>query len=167
MKIVLSTVTPSQIETECLVVSVLDKSEKGAKDSAPEVQCTDTAIQKAAAGVIASKEVTGKLFETLLLHNPQGLKARRVLFVGGGKAKSFSSVELRKVAGAATRFLKGKNLLSFAILAPDSWKGQADASDQSTFVFERGGLSEAVKAITEGSIAADFDPDYYRSDRKN
>lgn len=167
MKLVLSTSTPSQIETECLVIPVLDASDKGAKDPVAEVQSPDPAVRKAAEEVISSKEVTGKLFETLLLHKPQGLKAKRVLFVGGGKAKNFSSVELRKVAGTASRFLKGKNLLSFAIVAPDSWKGQADPTEHSTYAFERGGQPEAVKAIAEGAVAADFDPDYYRSDRKN
>src|SRR6185369_7229602 len=160
MKIVLSTTALSQIDTECLVVPVLDKGEK---DPAPEVQSSDAAVRKTAEDLIASKEVTGRLFETVLLHRPQGLKAKRVLFVGGGKAKNFSSIELRKVAGTAARFLKGKNILSFAVATPDSWKGQADASAHSTYAFERGGLPEAVKSIVEGAVAGDFDPDYYRS----
>ena len=154
MKAVLSTTSPSQIETECLVIPVLDKSEKGAKDSVAEVQSSDPSLRKAADDLVANKEVTGKSFETVLLHKPAGLKAKRILFVGGGKAKNFSSVELRKVAGAAARFLKGKNILSFTLAAPDLTKAQD-------------GPAEAVKAIVEGAIAADFDPDYYRSDRKN
>ena len=167
MKIVLSTTAPAQIETECLVVPVLDISEKGAKDPIPEVQSSDAAIRKTAEDVIAAKEVTGKAFETLLFHKPQGLMAKRILFVGGGKAKNFSLAELRKVAGTAARFLKGKNILSFAIAAPESWKREADVSVHSTYLFERGGLADAAKAITEGVVAGDFDPDYYRSDRKN
>jgi leucyl aminopeptidase len=153
MKIVLSTTAPSQNETDCLVVPVLDKSEKGAKEPITEVQSSDAALVKAAEEVISSKELTGKIFETLLLHKPQGLKAKRLLFVGGGKANSFSAIELRKVGGTAARFLKGKNIRSFALVAPNA--------------SERVGLPEAVKALAEGSIAGDFDPDYYRSDRKN
>jgi leucyl aminopeptidase len=153
MKIDLSTAAPSQIEAECLVVPVLDKSDKGSKEPVADVLSSDAALLKAAEEVISSKELTGKIFETLLLHKPQGLKAKRLLFVGGGKAKNFSSVELRKVAGTAARFLKGKNILSFAMLAPASG--------------EHGGIADAVKALTEGAIAGDFDPDYYRSDRKN
>ena len=164
MKIALSTTAPSQIDTECLVVAVLDKGEK---DPVPEVQSSDAAIRKSAEDLIASKEVTGRLFESVLLHRPQGVKAKRVLFVGGGKAKNFSSIELRKVAGTAARFLKTKTLRSFAFAAPESWTGKADPSAQSTTSFERGGMQDALKSITEGTIAGDFDPDYYKSDRKD
>src|SRR5271157_1412113 len=114
MKITICTTTPSQIETECLVVPVLDASaaaSNGEKPKpAPQLQTDDKAVLDAAADLIASGEVTGKLLETALLHKPQGLKARRLLLVGGGKAKSFSSYELRKLAGAAVRNLKAKNL---------------------------------------------------------
>jgi leucyl aminopeptidase len=164
MKIALSTTAPSQIDTECLVVPVLDK---GGKESVAEVQSSDAAVRKAAEELIGSKELTGKLFETVLLHRPQGLKAKRLLFIGGGKAKNYSSVELRKLAGTAARFLKGKQLRSFVFVAPESWSGRADQSVHSTFATERGGHPEAVKSIVEGAVAGDFDPDYYKSDRKD
>ena len=164
MKIVLSSSSPSQIETECLVIPVLDKGEK---EPVVEIQASDSAIRKAADGLIGSKELTGKLFETVFLHQPTGVKAKRVLFVGGGKAKNFSSVELRKVAGTAARFSKGKNIRSYAFAAPETWTGKAEQSAHSTFATERNGLPEAVKSIVEGAVAADFDPDYYKSDRKD
>jgi leucyl aminopeptidase len=34
-------------------------------------------------------------------------------------------------------------------------------------VFERGGMPDAVKSIVEGAYVADFDPDTYKSDRKD
>ena len=40
--------------------------------------------------MIASGEVTGKMFESTLLHRPARLKAKRLLLLGGGKAKEFS-----------------------------------------------------------------------------
>ncbi len=164
MKIVLSTAAPSAIETDCLVVPVLDK---GDKDPVPEVQSADTALRKAADDLIASKEVTGKLFETVLLHKPQGLKAQRVLFVGGGKEKNYSSYEVRKLAGTAVRFLKGKNIRSFVFAAPETWTGKAEPNSYAALTIERAGLDEAVKATAEGAVAADFDPDYYKKDRKD
>ena len=117
----LSPSVPSQLETECLVVVVLDRSEKdrGEKDKpAPTVECADAAVREAAKEVIASGEVTGKSFETTLLHRPTGLKAKRLLLVGGGKAKNFSAAELRKLAGAAVRTLKSKSIHSFAFALP-------------------------------------------------
>ncbi len=87
-------------------------------ETLPQIQTDDKAVRAAAADLIASGEVTGKMLETTLLHKPQGLKAKRLLLIGGGKAKSFSSYELRKLAGAAVRTLKAKDLKSFAFVAP-------------------------------------------------
>ena len=165
MKLVLSTSSPSQLETECLVVSVLDQGD--AKNPAPVVQTSDSTLLALAKPLIENKELTGKAFEQLFLYSPQGVKAKRVLFLGGGKAKDYSSVELRRVAGAAVRAMKPKNLKSFALLAPETWTGKADPEAHSTFAFERGGSTEAVRAIAEGIVAGNFDADYYKSDRKD
>jgi leucyl aminopeptidase len=148
MKTNLSSTTPSQLETDCLVVVVLDRNEKD--KSAPSIECDDDAVVAAAKDVIASGEVTGKSFETTLLHNPTGLKAKRLLLIGGGKAKDFSAAELRKIAGTAARTLKGKNIRSFAF-APGG-------AVPSPF---------AIRAIVEGATIGDFDPGYYKSDRKD
>jgi leucyl aminopeptidase len=154
MKTNLSSSTPSQLETDCLVVVTLDRNErdKGEKDKpSPSVESADAAVREAAKDVIASGEVTAKPFETTLLHRPAGLKAKRLLLVGGGKAKAFSGAELRKLAGTAVRTLKGKSIPSFAVVVPET--GIA--------------ASEAVRAIVEGAFIGDFDPGYYKSDRKN
>jgi leucyl aminopeptidase len=164
MKISLATSSPSQLETECLAVTVIDT---GDKKPAPGVLSSDPAVVAAAADLIASGEVTGKIFETVLLHKPVGLKAKRLLFVGGGKAKNFSAYELRKMAGTAVRFLKAKGIRGFAFVAPESWGGQADQAAQSTHVAERSGAAEAGRAIVEGAIVGNFDPNTYQSDRKD
>ena len=170
MKTTLSTASPSQFETECLVVPVLDAAENnnGCKSDKhnPQIQTDDKAVLDAAADLIASGEVTGKMLDIALLHKPAGLKAKRLVLIGGGKAKNFSSYELRKLAGAAVRNLKAKDLKSFAFVAPSLWTGQADTSSQSTLIFKRGGMEDAVKSIVEGAFVGNFDPDYYKSDRK-
>src|ERR1700688_1539416 len=102
----LSSSVPSQLETDCLVVVVLDQSEKdqSKKDKpAVTVESSDDAVREAARDVISAGEVTGKTFETTLLHNPAGLKAKRLLLLGGGKATNFSAADLRKLAGTAGR----------------------------------------------------------------
>ncbi|MDR3747374.1 MAG: leucyl aminopeptidase [Acidobacteriota bacterium] len=155
MKTTLHTASPSQIETECLVVPVLDALQNNNGDKSdkhdPRLQTADKAVIAAAADLIASGEVTGKMLEMTLLHKPAGLKAKRLLLLGGGKAKSFSSYELRRLAGAAVRNLKSKDLKSFAFLAPKLAKS---------------GMDDAVKSIVEGAFVGNFDPDYYKSDRK-
>ena len=145
----LSSSTPSQLETECLVAVVLDRGEKD--KPAVNVESTDAAVRDAAKDVIASGEATGKAFETTLIHRPAGLKAKRLLLIGGGKAKSFSASDLRKLAGAAVRTLKGKSLRSFAFAVPEN--GIAPA--------------EAIRTVVEGAFVGNFEPDYYKSDRKD
>lgn len=144
-----SLVSPAQLDTECLAIVVLDEGEEG--KPRPAVQSADVAVLNAAKELTSTDEVTGKIFETVVVHRPQGLKAKRLLLVGGGKAKDFSSYELRKLAGTAIRFLKPKNIRKLAFLAPPLNAGAADA----------------VKAIVEGALAGDFDPDTYKSDRKD
>src|SRR5216684_3424194 len=155
----LSSSVPSQLETDCLVVVVLDRSEKDQSEKdqskkdkpAVTVESSEAAVREAARDVISSGEVTGKTFETTLLHRPAGLKAKRLLLVGGGKAKTFSAAELRKLAGAAVRTLKGKNIRSFAFALPENGVSANDG----------------VRAIVEGAFVGNFDPDYYKSDRKD
>src|SRR5215472_9743831 len=155
----------AQIETECLAVAVLD--EGSGKDPKPVIVTDDADVKKAVADLLSSGEVTGKIFETVMIHRPQGVKARRLLLVGGGKARNFSAYELRKVAGTAVRFLKPKSIRTLAFAVPPSWSGDADPSAPSTHIAERRGPAEAVKAVVEGAYVADFDPDVYRSDRRD
>ncbi|HEY3928929.1 MAG TPA: leucyl aminopeptidase [Candidatus Koribacter sp.] len=163
MNIKIATTDPLAFATDALVVLAIDDGDKD--NNQPEFQTKSDSIAKAAADLVASKEITGRLFEVATLHRPDGLKARRLVVVGCGKAKSFTSYELRKVAGAAVRALK-KSLKSIAIVAPESWSGSADPASQSTLIFERGGLLEVIKAIAEGAVIANTDYNYYHSDRK-
>jgi leucyl aminopeptidase len=159
MKITLSLSPAAQVETECLVVVVLDRAENNdkakpgrPKNDKPEafVSASDKSVQQAAADLLSSGDVAGNVFEVSWLHKPAGLKAKRLLLVGGGKAKSFSATELRKVAGAAVRALKPRNLRSLAFVVPDQVEAEA-----------------AVKAVIEGALVGNFDPDTYKSDRKD
>jgi leucyl aminopeptidase len=72
-----------------------------------------------------------------------------LLLVGGGKAKTFSAAELRKLAGAAVRTLKSKSIRSFAFVVPESALP----------------ASQGVPSIVEGAFVGNFDPGYYKSDR--
>ncbi len=139
----------AEVETECLVAIALDHGTN--QKSEPRLTVKDPALEKAIADLIASGELTGKAYESVLLHRPQGLKAKRLLVVGAGKAKNFSHVEVRKAAGTALRTLKPKMIKSCAFVLPELSSG----------------AEEAVRAIVEGSLVADYDPDTYRSDRKD
>ncbi len=148
MKTTLSLSSAAQVETECLALVVLDRGEKDKTEAF--VSTSDKSVQQVAVELLSAGDVSGKLFEVTWLHKPAGLKAKRLLLIGGGKAKNFSTSELRKVAGAAVRALKPRTLRSLAFVVPE----QIAAED-------------AVKAIVEGGMIGNFDPDSYKSDRKN
>jgi len=148
MKTILSLSLPAQIETECLVAVVLDRGEKEKTDVF--VSASDKAVLQAASAIVSSGDITAKNFETTWLHAPSGLKAKRLLLVGGGKSKSFSIPDLRKLAGAAVRALKPRNLRRLAFVVPEG----VSATD-------------GVRAILEGAFVGNFDPDTYKSDRKD
>src|SRR5206468_6848377 len=97
-----------------------------------------------------SKEFSGKPFEMALLHKPAGLKARRLLLVGCGKAGAFTASTLRRAAGAALRHLKSKSSRDIAMLLDPDF---AEA--------------ESVAAAVEGAILGDFEPDALKSDKKD
>jgi leucyl aminopeptidase len=156
MKTTISVSMPTQLETESLAAVVLDQADQTQKDkhkdAKPQLKLatSDAAVQSAAADLLVSGELTGKPFEINLLHKPAGVKAKRLLLIGAGSAKKFSSYDLRRIAGAAVRTLKSRGIRSFAFIAPPSIPAE-----------------EAVSAIVEGALVGNFDPDYYRSDRKD
>src|SRR5580700_540773 len=102
------------------------------------------------ATLVTSGEITGKALETVLLHFPEGMDAKRLLLVGAGKPGKFAVGDLRKIAGAALRYLKSRGVKKFIFLAREGERGSA-----------------AAQAVTEGLITADFESDKYRTDKKN
>ena len=156
MKTTISLTTPAQLETESLVAVVLDESDPAQKeknkDTKPHLKLatSDSAVQSVPADLLASGEMTGKPFEINLLHKPAGLKAKRLLLISCGAAKKFTSYDLRRIAGAAVRTLKSRGIRTFAFITPPGIPPV-----------------EAVRAIVEGALVGNFDPDYYRSDRKD
>jgi len=148
MKITLSVSPAAQLETECLAAIALDRGEKEKTDAF--VAASDQALQQAATDLSSSGDITGKNLELTWVHKPASAKAKRLLLVGGGKAKKFGASELRKAAGAAVRALKSRNLRSLAFVAPDGIPSD-----------------EALRAIVEGALVGDFDSDTYKSDRKD
>ncbi|MGA7343049.1 MAG: leucyl aminopeptidase [Terracidiphilus sp.] len=142
------------IETELLAVTAADTQTSKAADAkpAPALLSTDAQVHAAAAAVLASGEFKAGANETLLLHAPAGLKARRLLIVGLGKLGKATAHEVRNAAGTAVRFVKPRGMRSLVFALPQSDGLDAEAS---------------VRAAAEGALVGDFDADTYRSDRKD
>ena len=94
-------------------------------------------------------EIAGKLLEFTLVHGVEGYRARRVLIAGAGKRDKFDAASLRKVAGAAIRFLKGKGVASVG------------------FGLDSDGLNtpELVTAAAEGALSGVWEPDRLKTDK--
>ena len=93
----------------------------------------------------ASGEFTGKSGELAVQHAPQGLKARRLAVVGGGKRDKFDPAVLRRAVGTAVRALKQKGVKKLAW-----WLSGANAD-------------AGAEAAVEGAIRGNFEPDRYKT----
>jgi leucyl aminopeptidase len=145
----------SAIETELLAVLAADgQTGKGAEAKpAPMLLTDDEAVKAAAAAVLASGEFKGGTNETLLLHAPQGLKAKRLLLVGVGKLAKATAHSVRNAAGTAVRFAKPRGIREVVLALPGlSSETQPHA---------------VARAAAEGAVLGDMDTDTYRSERKD
>ena len=146
MQITLETKPFATIESDALVSYVFEESDPIQGRITELDQFTDGLLRKLA----KSGELTGKPLEMTLVHSPRGLKAERLLLVGAGKKEKFDSAVLRKIGGAALRYLKSRSVKRFAFLMRES------------------DLTETgVQTVVEGLLAASFEADKYKSDKKD
>ncbi len=144
----------SSLAMELLVVLAADGSgskEKNAK-AEPVLLSREAAVISGAKQALASGEFSAGACETLLLHAPAELKAKRLLILGVGKAAKVSVSDVRKAAGAAVRLAKPRGIRDVTFVLPEH-----DSLE----------LASAARAAVEGAFVGDFDPDTYRSDRKD
>jgi leucyl aminopeptidase len=156
MKTQLSFAVAAQIETALLAVLAVDtETEKGPDAKpAPALLTADPAISAAAAAVLSSGEYKAGANETLLLHAPAGLAAKRLLLVGLGKQAMATVHGVRNAAGTAVRFTKPRGIRELVFALPDNSSKSLPPAG-------------VARAAVEGAFVGDFDPDTYRSDRKD
>jgi leucyl aminopeptidase len=146
MQITLDTKSFGALETDALVTYVFEDGEP-ISGRVAEIDAAAGGLLKKLAGC---GELTGKPLEFTLIHAPAGLKAARLLLVGAGKKDSFNSATVRKLAGAALRYLKARSVKNLAFL-----------------VRENGATADAAQALAEGFITANFETDKYKTEKKN
>jgi leucyl aminopeptidase len=144
----------AEIETEVLAVLAADTQTSKAPDAKPQpvLLTSDAAILAAAASVLASGEYKAGANETVLLHAPAGVAAKRLLLVGLGKQAKATADKVRNAAGTAVRFIKPRGIRELVFALPES---------------ELLPAASCARAAVEGAFVGDFDPDTYRSDRKD
>jgi leucyl aminopeptidase len=154
MRTELSLTPLAEIATELLAILAIDsQTEKGPDvKPLPELLTSDAAVKSAASAVLASGEYKAGTNETVLIHAPAGLKAKRLLVVGLGKKAKATVHALRSAAGTAVRFTKPRGIRELVFALPGAeWLSAA----------------ACMRAAVEGAFVGDFDPDTYRSDRKD
>jgi leucyl aminopeptidase len=146
MRITLDAKPFEALETEALVTYIFEDGDVSQGRIAELDKRTGGLLGR----LIKGGEATGKALETTLVHAPAGLKAARLLLIGAGKRDQFNTATLRKVAGVALRYLKARSVHNFV------------------FGVREGDASEAkAQAATEGAVAANFETDKYKTEKKN
>jgi leucyl aminopeptidase len=146
MNIVLESQPAASLASEALVTYAFEKDDR--------IEGMVAELDRASSGQLRaladSGEFTGKSLEMLLLHFPSGIAARRLLVIGAGKPAKFCRADLRRIAGAAVRFLKVRGVRHFAFLSRESERDCAD-----------------LQAVVEGLVFAEYESDKYRTKREN
>ena len=78
--------SPEKISADCIIVIIWRNG-----SLSEEAKLIDSASGKCISKITRSGDLSGKLGETQLIHNPIGIQAKRVLLVGGGKKKDFTA----------------------------------------------------------------------------
>ncbi len=100
--------------------------------------------------LVERKEFSGKSQSLAVIHRPPGLRADRLVLAGCGDGDGLDILPLREAAGAAWRRLRTSGVRTVAVVPPEGI-----------------GENEAVRAIVEGIVLADYEPDLHKSaDRK-
>ena len=118
----------------------------------PALLTSDPALKAVAEAVLKSGEYKAGANETLLLHAPAGLAAKRLLLVGVGKLGKATVHNVRNSAGTAVRYAKPRGIREIAFALPEA---------------ETLAMTGCSRAAAEGALVGDFDPDTYKSDRKD
>ena len=151
---------PAGFSTPLLVIFAVDIATVKDANPSPALLTTSDAIGRVAAPWLTSGEFKAGAGETLLLHAPGGLRAERLLVVGLGKVASLNVHEVRKGAGVAVRFCKPRSLHELAFSFPEDHALADEHLESLPCEF-------TARALLEGALVADFDIDFYRSDRKD
>lgn len=137
----------TEANVEALAVAVF----KGENAVSGELKELDKLSGGLIAEVISAEEFKGDAGQTALLRFPaNGGRASRLLLVGVGDSAEYKASSVFNLAGTATRYLRKRNIKSFALLA----RGGFDAA-------------EAAQQAVTGFITSQFELDKYKTKDKN
>jgi len=121
------------IAAELLAVLAIDtQTEKGPEAKPrPTLLASDAAVLAAAASVLSTGEFKAGTNETVLLHAPSGMAAKRLLIVGLGKLAKATVHSVRDAAGTALRFAKPRGIREVTLALPENFAKGSGRTDES------------------------------------
>ena len=135
-----------QIDVQALAVAVF----KGERPNSDFLKDLDKQVGGLISNVMQTEEFAAKEGETAYFHlTNSGLKAKRLLLIGCGARDEYKPAQISQFAGAAARFLRGKNARTIAI-AP---RVEGDAQS-------------AAQMVIQSAVMGLFEPDKYRTKDK-
>jgi leucyl aminopeptidase len=84
------------VTADCLVLVIWNKG-----DLNNEARAVDGASARSLSKLLRAGDFDGKLGDSLVIHNPVGVRAKRLLLVGGGEAKKFTAKNAAKTLRSA------------------------------------------------------------------
>jgi len=133
-----------QIDVQALALPVF----KGERADEGFLKQLDQAVGGLISTVIQSEEFKAKEAETAYFYLTSGdLKAVRLLLIGCGERDDYKAAQIVEMSGTATRFLRGKNVKTLAILP-------------------RTENQQVSELVVEGALMGLFEPDKYRTQEK-
>ena len=137
-----------EANVDALAVSVF----KDEKASSGVLKDLDKLTGGIIASVIKNEEFKGEVNETALVRFAAKVKvkASMLLLIGVGEKADYAAASVANVSGTATRFLRKRNVKSFALLP------RAEGSDR-----------EVAQNAAQGFVTSQFELDKYRTKDKN
>jgi len=139
MELTLTTTASHEIETPALAMFCFS-------DEPPAEETAGGVLKE----MFEAGEFTGKANETAVVHRPAGMKAQRLLLVGCGEKAKFTPVQMRQAGGVMARALQGRSIQQAAVALERMPGGAA-----------------MLGALAEGLITGGFEPDQYKTEKKN
>jgi leucyl aminopeptidase len=125
MQVTLTSQPLSAIEADALLILQFEADGRPATPSSDALRASNGPWLD---DVESSGEAKGRLFETTILHRPQGFAARRIVLAGAGKAAQFDPASLRRLVGAAVRKAKSNGAARLALALDPAYATPAFAS---------------------------------------
>ncbi len=141
MKYSISSASPANLSSDCLVVPVLDRDTLTASG-----KVLDQACQRSLSKVLRSGDLGESVGATLLLRDIDGIKAKRVLLLNCGEAQKLDGKNYRKALKSLVKELPRLSIASAHFLLTDLEVGERDGKWL---------VSQTVEQIEDGLYSYD------------